>query len=76
MGMPQVCTGDGARYDKHYDNGGAGDERKLTALLYLNGEHRREMGGESAAGQEDGLAGNGARLKRLGLEAAHLLPFG
>ena len=30
-----VCLGDGSRYDKHYDNMGDGDLRKLTALLYL-----------------------------------------
>jgi Rps23 Pro-64 3,4-dihydroxylase Tpa1-like proline 4-hydroxylase len=30
-----VCLGDGSRYDKHIDNGGGGDMRKLTALLYL-----------------------------------------
>lgn len=31
-----VCMGDGASYDKHLDNSGNGDTRKLTALLYLN----------------------------------------
>ena len=31
-----VCLGDGASYDKHLDNSGNGDTRKLTALLYLN----------------------------------------
>jgi len=30
-----VCLGDGSLYDKHIDNLGGGDERKLTALLYL-----------------------------------------
>mmetsp|Transcript_29956 Transcript_29956/g.45946 ORF Transcript_29956/g.45946 Transcript_29956/m.45946 type:complete len:377 (-) Transcript_29956:1475-2605(-) len=35
-----VCLGDGSMYDKHIDNlgggeKGAGDQRKLTALLYL-----------------------------------------
>mmetsp|Transcript_28038 Transcript_28038/g.39411 ORF Transcript_28038/g.39411 Transcript_28038/m.39411 type:complete len:373 (+) Transcript_28038:150-1268(+) len=35
-----VCLGDGSMYDKHIDNlgggeSGAGDQRKLTALLYL-----------------------------------------
>ena len=34
-----VCLGDGSRYDKHIDNLGgssdAGDNRKLTALIYL-----------------------------------------
>jgi hypothetical protein len=30
-----VCLGDGSHYDKHIDNGGGEDRRKLTALLYL-----------------------------------------
>lgn len=30
-----VCMGDGSLYDKHIDNLGGGDRRKLTALLYL-----------------------------------------
>eukprot|EP00985_Skeletonema_marinoi_P023746 scaffold15973_cov66-Skeletonema_marinoi.AAC.1 len=34
-----VCLGDGSYYDKHIDNLGgssdAGDQRKLTALIYL-----------------------------------------
>jgi hypothetical protein len=30
-----VCLGDGSKYDKHIDNGGESDRRKLTALLYL-----------------------------------------
>lgn len=30
-----VCLGDGSKYDKHIDNGGGTDRRKLTALLYL-----------------------------------------
>lgn len=30
-----VCLGDGSKYDKHIDNGGGEDRRKLTALLYL-----------------------------------------
>ncbi|KAL1525934.1 hypothetical protein AB1Y20_020760 [Prymnesium parvum] len=30
-----VCLGDGSYYDKHYDNSGGGDLRKLTAILYL-----------------------------------------
>jgi Rps23 Pro-64 3,4-dihydroxylase Tpa1-like proline 4-hydroxylase len=30
-----VCLGDGSYYDKHIDNMGGTDNRKLTALLYL-----------------------------------------
>lgn len=30
-----VCLGDGSHYDKHIDNLGGSDPRKLTALLYL-----------------------------------------
>jgi Rps23 Pro-64 3,4-dihydroxylase Tpa1-like proline 4-hydroxylase len=30
-----VCLGSGSKYDKHIDNLGAGDRRKMTALLYL-----------------------------------------
>jgi hypothetical protein len=34
-----VCLGDGSKYDKHIDNGGGSDTRKLTALLYLQPPH-------------------------------------
>lgn len=49
-----VCTGDGSSYDKHYDNSGGDDLRKLTVLYYLNPKWRKELGGsfriyESAA---------------------------
>lgn len=40
-----VCTGDGSYYDKHYDNSGGDDLRKLTVLYYLNPKWRNEMGG-------------------------------
>ena len=30
-----VCLGSGSKYDKHIDNLGGGDRRKMTALLYL-----------------------------------------
>lgn len=40
-----VCTGDGSRYDKHYDNTGT-DSRKLTVLYYLNPNWREELHGE------------------------------
>ena len=40
-----VCTGDGSRYDKHYDNTGT-DSRKLTILYYLNPNWHRELHGE------------------------------
>lgn len=41
-----VCIGDGSSYDKHYDNSGEDDLRKLTVLLYLNPVWRPELGGE------------------------------
>lgn len=40
-----VCTGDGSSYDKHYDNSGGDDLRKLTVLYYLNPKWRKELGG-------------------------------
>lgn len=40
-----VCTGDGSSYDKHYDNSGGEDLRKLTVLYYLNPDWRTELGG-------------------------------
>ena len=40
-----VCTGGGSSYDKHYDNSGLNDVRKVTVLLYLN-EWRPELGGQ------------------------------
>lgn len=41
-----VCTGGGSSYDKHYDNSGGEDLRKLTILYYLNPDYSKEMGGE------------------------------
>jgi hypothetical protein len=40
-----VCTGDGSYYDKHYDNSGGDDLRKLTILYYMNPGWRPELGG-------------------------------
>lgn len=40
-----VCTGDGSYYDKHYDNSGYDDLRKLTVLYYMNTHWRPELGG-------------------------------
>lgn len=40
-----VCVGEGSSYDKHYDNSGAADTRKVTALLYLNPNWKKELGG-------------------------------
>jgi SM-20-related protein len=40
-----VCLGDGSKYDKHYDNMGGGDMRKLTVLFYLQDEWSERMGG-------------------------------
>ena len=39
-----VCTGEGSAYDKHYDNAGYQDTRKVTVLLYFN-KWRPELGG-------------------------------
>lgn len=40
-----VCTGSGSAYDKHFDNAGYTDTRKVTILLYMN-DWREEMGGQ------------------------------
>jgi hypothetical protein len=41
-----ICLGDGSRYDKHLDNEGGVDLRKVTCLLYLNEyEWTEELGG-------------------------------
>ena len=39
------CTGDGSAYDKHYDNAGLDDLRKVTVLYYMNADWRPELGG-------------------------------
>jgi 2OG-Fe(II) oxygenase superfamily len=41
-----VCLGNGSRYDKHYDNSGADDLRKLTVLYYMNPNYIPSHGGE------------------------------
>ena len=38
-------TSSGSYYDKHFDNSGAEDLRKLTVLYYLNPSWREELGG-------------------------------
>lgn len=60
-----VCVGDGSSYDKHYDNSGESDLRKLTVLLYLNPDWRPELGGQfrifsfdQAAPGKDSAAGD------------------
>ncbi|KAA8498916.1 Hypoxia-inducible factor prolyl hydroxylase [Porphyridium purpureum] len=40
-----VCTNGGAAYDKHIDNGGAGDLRKISILYYMNPMYKRGDGG-------------------------------
>jgi len=40
-----VCTGKGSSYDKHYDNSGYDDLRKLTVLLYMNPAWQPDLGG-------------------------------
>jgi len=39
------CLGEGSSYDKHIDNQGGDDLRKLTVLLYCNPGWREELGG-------------------------------
>ena len=39
------CLGEGSSYDKHIDNQGGDDLRKLTVLLYCNPSWREELGG-------------------------------
>ena len=41
-----VSIGDGSSYDKHYDNCGMEDRRKLTILYYMNHKWKDEYGGE------------------------------
>lgn len=41
-----VCIGNGSKYDKHYDNMGGNDNRKLTVLYYMNKTWRKQCGGE------------------------------
>lgn len=40
-----VCTGDGSAYDKHFDNSGLDDVRKVTILYYMNRGWTEENGG-------------------------------
>eukprot|EP00747_Dinoflagellata_sp_TGD_P038195 gnl/TRDRNA2_/TRDRNA2_139524_c0_seq2.p1 gnl/TRDRNA2_/TRDRNA2_139524_c0~~gnl/TRDRNA2_/TRDRNA2_139524_c0_seq2.p1 ORF type:complete len:366 (-),score=68.63 gnl/TRDRNA2_/TRDRNA2_139524_c0_seq2:232-1293(-) len=40
-----VCMGEESSYDKHIDNMGGDDMRKLTALLYLQEHWQPDMGG-------------------------------
>ena len=40
-----VCLGDGSYYDKHFDNSGSDDFRKLTVLYYLNPSWTPDLGG-------------------------------
>ena len=64
-----VCLGGGSQYDKHYDNMGGDDLRKLTVLLYLQtawsaaqgGEFRMYLreGDEGGSSGESGSSGEG-----------------
>ena len=40
-----VCIGDGSSYDKHYDNSGSDDLRKLTIIYYLNLKYQKKHAG-------------------------------
>lgn len=41
-----VCVGEGSAYDKHYDNSGFDDTRKVTVLYYLNPGWAPDLGGQ------------------------------
>jgi SM-20-related protein len=71
-----VCTGDGSYYDKHYDNSGADDLRKLTVLYYMNTDWRPELGGcfriykkaitnSDSVGEEEQWREDGVTVERL-----------
>ena len=71
-----VCLGDGSKYDKHYDNEGGSDLRKLTCLIYLQDEWDEACGGcfrmfadDAAAAQVEGSRGVYAG-RAQGVEAA------
>jgi len=49
-----VCVGDGSAYDKHYDNAGLEDTRKVTILYYMNPSWREENGGVFRIYKRDG----------------------
>lgn len=40
-----VCTGDGSYYDKHFDNMGNDDLRKITVIYYMNPKYKQQLGG-------------------------------
>ena len=57
-----VCLGDGSKYDKHYDNEGSSDLRKLTCLIYLQEAWEEVNGGcfrmfAAAAAPKDNVHG-------------------
>jgi hypothetical protein len=49
-----VCTGNGSAYDKHYDNSGSDDVRKLTVIYYMNQWHPALGGQFRIFGGEEG----------------------
>ena len=62
-----VCLGDGSHYDKHYDNSGGDDLRKLTVLVYLQENWEERLGGHFRMFEADGdghtdIAPEGGRL--------------
>ena len=62
-----VCLGDGSKYDKHYDNQGGDDLRKLTCLIYLQESWEESHGGYFrmfANGSEKYKARAGLRVGR------------
>jgi len=52
-----VCIGEGSGYDKHFDNAGALDTRKVTVLYYMNEYWRPENGGEFRIYKTDASSG-------------------
>mmetsp|Transcript_15680 Transcript_15680/g.30627 ORF Transcript_15680/g.30627 Transcript_15680/m.30627 type:complete len:408 (+) Transcript_15680:24-1247(+) len=51
-----VCLGDGSSYEKHIDNMGGGDLRKLTVLVYLQQTWEPSLGGCFRVYPQDGEA--------------------
>jgi SM-20-related protein len=70
-----VCLGGGSSYDKHFDNGGGGDTRKLTALLYLNADWTPEMGGEFRLWADDGTGSGTEECVDVEPKGGRLLVF-
>lgn len=78
-----VCTGDGSYYDKHYDNSGGDDLRKLTVLYYLNPKWRKDMGGsfriyshEESCSSNLAVASSDDTISESGIKTIDIDPLG